>query len=75
MSKWYEVKVTTVRVMLVEIEDDMPDDEARESAMFEALSEAGTDGVSEAEIESGPYASENRELESLRRHADEVLPL
>lgn len=72
MSKWFSIKVTAVKVVLVEVEDD--DSEAEDTAMNLAFNEAFglSDGVVEASSEGEVTADR---LEGHKRHADQVLPI
>lgn len=68
MSKWYEMKVETWQVVLVEVEDDEDEQVAMTAAHEEYM--GGKDGqISEAIL----IAPES--LENSKRHADKVLPL
>lgn len=68
MTKWFEVKLTTVKIILVEVPTDTlfqsPEDEATDVA----LSEAPMSGVSEAECQPIPDGF----VEGAKRHADMV---
>lgn len=67
MSKWYEVKVTTVKVFAVEVEDDQGEEAAMEVAL---------DYVSDFdEADCSDPITDHAILDSIKRHADEVLPL
>jgi hypothetical protein len=64
MSKWFEVKVTTVKVFAVEVEDD----ETKEMAMQYAAGEVGDFDDVEAKEVAGEVA-----IDRLKRHADQVM--
>lgn len=67
MTKWYEVKITSVQVFAVEVEDCDGEDEAMEAAQNE---------VSEwTEIECSPEITSSEDIDRMKRYADEVLPL
>jgi hypothetical protein len=72
MSKWYMVKVTTVSMVLVEVDDEERPELEIASAQQVAMDNTSGDDI-EAEIESGPLFES--ELEAARRHADTVLSL
>lgn len=68
MSKWFEMKVETWQVVLVEVEDDQGEEDAMTAAHEEYM--GGKDGqISEAILIPSEL------LENTKRHADEVLPL
>lgn len=67
MSKWFEVKVTKVTVYAVEVEDNEGAEEAQEYALNEA---SGFD-----EVEVSPEIEGAVNIDRIRRHADEVLPI
>lgn len=68
MSKWYEVKVTTVTIVLVEVQDKPLIGSPEEEAMDVALSDAPMSGVSEAECQP----IEHKFVAGCKRHADMV---
>jgi hypothetical protein len=69
MSKWFAVRTSTVKYVLVEVAEDNPDPVA--TALVEASDEVESD---EAELaESGPL--DPARLESWKRHCDIDLPL
>ncbi|MDR5776247.1 MULTISPECIES: hypothetical protein [unclassified Caballeronia] len=68
MSKWFEMKVETWQVVLVEVEDTEGEEEAMTAAHDEFM--GGKDGQITDAIE---IADDN--LASAKRNADEVLPL
>lgn len=68
MSKWFEVKVTTVTIVLVEVAEKPLVGSPEEDAMDIALSEAPMSGVSEAEAQP----IEHQFVAGCMRHADMV---
>lgn len=66
MSKWYEVEVVTVKVFAVEVEDDENEDDAMDAARSEVWD------VTEIKCAERLTPSD---IDSLKRHADEVLAL
>lgn len=69
MSKFVEVKVTTTKVILVEMDDNTLDEDIVDNAIDVVFDECGT--FDEA---SGVLVSEG-EVDSAKRHADEFLSL
>jgi hypothetical protein len=68
MSKWYEVKVTTITVFAVEVKDDEDEDKAMEYAMNEVSMEG--DSTAECILVEG---KEN--IDRIQRHADKTLAI
>jgi hypothetical protein len=66
MSKWYEVTVTAVTVLAVEVEDSEGEDEAMKVACDEV------DKWDEAKCHE---VTGTEEIDRLKRHADEVLTI
>lgn len=64
MSNWFEVKITSVKVVVVEVEPGQAADEAEEFAV---------DGIDFVEVESTPIPE--ADLPTYKRHADEVMSL
>lgn len=67
MSKWFEVKVVTVKVLAVEVEDD----EDRSEAIMYGIGEVGDFD----EVDCNGPIIDPVVLDSIKRHADEVLSL
>lgn len=67
MSKWYDVVVTTVKTIAVEVEDELGEEEA----IGFACDEVGD--FTEAECKG--LVTDPVEIDRLKRHADEVLPI
>lgn len=67
MSKWYDVVITTVKTVAVEVDDDLSKDDAVEFACGEVgdFTEAECKGV----------VTDPVEIDRLKRHADLVLAL
>ncbi len=68
MSKWFEVQVTTIKIFSVEVGDN----EDASNAQEYAIDEVGMSGCSDAKAEE---LLSKREIDSSKRHADEVLGL
>lgn len=66
MSKWYEVEVITVKVFAVEVEDDEDEDDAMDAARGEVWDVT--------EIKCAERLT-SADIDSLKRHADEILSL
>lgn len=64
MSKWFEVKITSVKVVVIEVEDGQDADEAESFAV---------DGIDFVDVETTPIR--DADLPTFKRHADEVMPL
>jgi hypothetical protein len=67
VSKWFEVKVTTVKVWAVEVDDDEDADMATEYVLGECSE--WTD------VDTSKEITDPVEIDRLKRHADEVLDL
>jgi hypothetical protein len=68
VSKWFEVKVTSIKVLAVEVADSEGEKEATDAAISEVWGEWD-------EIECSPEITDAASLDAIRRHADEVLAL
>jgi hypothetical protein len=66
MSKWYEVKMTIVKVFAIEVSDDEGEEEAYNVATGEC---------SDADEMEATMISDPNMIDSVRRHADEVFSL
>ena len=70
MSKWYEVKIITIQVVMVEVADDKGEDEAF------ALAEDFKPFDGDTEFEMVQIDTQNKHsLDNYIRHADEVVYL
>jgi hypothetical protein len=67
MSKWFEVKITKVTVLAVEVEDH----EDAEDAQGYAIDYKGDFD----EIETSSEIAGDENIDRIRRHADEVLTI
>lgn len=69
MSKWYEVIVSNTRSIVVQVVDDWEEDDACE-IVLDNMSNIGDTDVVKVNL-----AKNEDEVESMKRHADEVLEL
>ena len=68
MSKWFEVTVISSKTFAIEVEDDGDSDKAQQYAMDEIMSDGNSEVHECCEVKGA-------QVESLKRHADEVFSL